>query len=302
MQLILLQDVENVGLRGDVVDVARGYARNFLLPRRLAEEATPARLAELEKRESHRARHEAATTDQASEIQKVLEQAELRFEMKAGPTGSLFGSVTATDIADELWEKHKVRVDRRKIELPQPIKRVGRYAVPVGIFEDVQAEVATLVVGVLPDGSELPPERVAEEEPTAEAEQPAEELLEEQVEEQAEEQAEEPVEEVLDEPVESAAEVTENSLRAETQGVSRLGFSRLIHSACGGLWNIARTFRVERPFRPPCRPDSRRQLRERMFCSACKCRPQSRAGRRGLRRFPPVETRRGRGVNTTWLR
>ena len=65
MQLILLQDVENVGLRGDVVDVARGYARNFLLPRRLAEEATPSRLSELEKRESHRARHEAATTDQA---------------------------------------------------------------------------------------------------------------------------------------------------------------------------------------------------------------------------------------------
>jgi large subunit ribosomal protein L9 len=214
MQLILLQDVENVGLRGDVVDVARGYARNFLLPRRLAEEATPARVSELAKRESHRARHEAATTDQASEIQKVLEHAELRFEMNAGPTGSLFGSVTATDIADQLWEKHKVRIDRRKVELPQPIKRVGRYAVPVEIFEEVQAEVATLVVGVLPDGSELPPEAlVAEEEPTAEAEQPAEELLEEQVdehaEEQAEEQAEESVEEVLDEPVESAAEVTE---------------------------------------------------------------------------------------------
>jgi large subunit ribosomal protein L9 len=155
MQLILLQDVENVGLRGDVVDVARGYARNYLLPRRLAEEATQARLTEHEKRESHRARHEAATSDQAHEIQAVLEKAELRFEMKAGPTGSLFGSVTATDIADELWEKHKVRVDRRKVELLQPIKHVGRYAVPVAIFEDVQAEVATLV---LPEGGELPPE------------------------------------------------------------------------------------------------------------------------------------------------
>ena len=167
MQLILLQDVDNVGLRGDVVDVARGYARNYLLPRRLAEEATPARLGELEKRDSHRARHEAATTDQATDIQKVLEKAELRFEMTAGPTGSLYGSVTATDIADELWERHKVRVDRRKIELPQPIKRVGRYAVAVGIFEEVQAEVATLVVGVLPDGSELPPEAM-EDEPVAE--------------------------------------------------------------------------------------------------------------------------------------
>ena len=198
MQLILLQDVENVGLRGDVVDIARGYARNFLLPRRLAEEATPARLSELEKRDSHRARHEAATTEQAGEIQKVLEQAELRFEMKTGPTGSLFGSVTATDIADELWEKHKVRVDRRKVELPQPIKRVGRYAVPVGIFEEVQAEVATLVVGVLPDGSELPPEAVPDEEPAAEAEQPADEP--------AEEYLDEPAEELLEEPVEAASE------------------------------------------------------------------------------------------------
>jgi len=182
MQLILLQDVDNVGLRGDVVDVARGYARNYLLPRRLAEEATPSRLSELEKRESHHARHEAATTDQAQEIQGLLEQTELRFEMKAGPTGSLFGSVTATDLADGLWEKHKVRVDRRKIELQSPIKHVGRYAIPIAIFEDVSAEVATLVVGVLPDGSELPPEElVAEEEPTAEAEQPAEEVLEEPV-------------------------------------------------------------------------------------------------------------------------
>ena len=183
MQLILLQDVDNVGLRGDVVDVARGYARNFLLPRRLAEQATPARLAELEKRDSHRARHEAATSDQAREIQAVLEKAELRFEMKAGPSGSLFGSVTATNIADELWERHKVRVDRRKIELPQPIKHVGRYTVPVAIFEDMQAEVATLVV---PEGGELPPEPeppaeepAADEAPVEEA--PVEEAFEDEV-------------------------------------------------------------------------------------------------------------------------
>jgi large subunit ribosomal protein L9 len=172
MQIILLQDVENVGLRGDVVDVARGYARNFLLPRRLAEEATPARLSELAKRESHRARHEAATTDQAREIQAVLEQAELRFEMKAGPTGSLFGSVTATDVADELWEKHKVRVDRRKIELASAIKHVGRYAIPVEIFEDVRADVATLVI---PEGGELPPEEPAEE--PAVSDEDADELI-----------------------------------------------------------------------------------------------------------------------------
>ena len=199
MQLILLQDVDNVGLRGDVVDVARGYARNYLLPRRLAEEATPARVAELEKRNSHRARDEAATADQAREIQAVLEKAELRFEMKAGPTGSLFGSVTATNIADELWERHKVRVDRRRIELPQPIKHVGRYAVPVGIFEDMLTEVTTLVV---PEGGELPPEEPAAEEAAGEegsvelVEEPAiEEPL---VEEPAMEAETEPAEETTD--------------------------------------------------------------------------------------------------------
>ncbi len=160
MQIILLQDVEKVGLRGDVVDVARGYARNYLVPRRLAEEATPARVAELEKRDSLRARHEAATVEQAREIAAVLEGVELRFEMKAGPTGSLFGSVTSTNITDALWEEKKVRIDRRKIDLDQPIKQVGRYAVGIDVFEDVRVEVQTLVV---PEGGELPAEEPAEE-------------------------------------------------------------------------------------------------------------------------------------------
>src|SRR5918996_6654299 len=115
MDVILLTDVEKVGLKGDVVNVARGYARNFLLPRRLAEEATPARVAELRKREQQRARHEAQTFEQAREIANVLEQTVLRFDVKAGPTGSLFGSVTATDVVDELWKLHKVRVDRRRV-------------------------------------------------------------------------------------------------------------------------------------------------------------------------------------------
>jgi large subunit ribosomal protein L9 len=165
VQIILLQDVENVGLRGDVVDVARGYARNYLLPRRLAEEATAGRVAELERRDGQRSRHEAATVEQAHEIVAVLEQAELRFDVKAGPTGSLFGSVTPTDIADELWQTLKVRVDRRKIELAQPIKQVGRYAVPVAIFEDVRVEVQTIVV---PEGGELPPDEPEVEEPAVE--------------------------------------------------------------------------------------------------------------------------------------
>jgi large subunit ribosomal protein L9 len=170
MQIILLQDVEKLGLRGDVVDVARGYARNFLLPRQLAEVATKARVAELERRETQRARHDASSADQAREIAEVLERTELRFDVNAGPTGTLFGSVTPTDIADEIWQVAKVRVDRRKIDLDEPIKRIGRYEVPIAIFEDVTANVKTLVV---PEGGELPAEEeeqpVAAEAPGAEA-------------------------------------------------------------------------------------------------------------------------------------
>ena len=158
MEVILRQDVDKVGLRGEVVNVARGYARNFLLPRGLADEATPARVAELQKVEEHRARHEAKTFEDAQAVAARLAELELRFDVKAGPTGSLFGSVTPTDIADELWSKHKVRVDRRKIG-SDSIKRIGRYQVPIELFQDVTAEVRTLVV---PEGGELPPEEELE--------------------------------------------------------------------------------------------------------------------------------------------
>ena len=171
MEVILLSDVEHVGLRGDVVSVARGYARNYLLPRRLAEEATPARVAELQKRDTLRARHEAKTADEAREIAEALSGTVLRFEVKAGPTGSLFGSVTPTNIADEIWSTKKIRVDRRKIEV-DPIKRIGRYEVPIGLFEDVRVEVKTEVI---PEGGELPSdEELAELEAAERAEQEAE--------------------------------------------------------------------------------------------------------------------------------
>src|SRR6185312_5018542 len=159
MDVILLKDVEKVGLRGDVVSVSRGYMRNYLGPRRLAEEATPARVSELEKRETQRARHEAQSFEDAQKIAEELGKAELRFDVNAGPQGTLFGSVTATDVADEIWEKLKIRVDRRKIDLSEPIKRIGRYAIPVEVFTDVTAEVRTLVV---PEGGELPPEEELE--------------------------------------------------------------------------------------------------------------------------------------------
>jgi large subunit ribosomal protein L9 len=154
MEVILRQDLDKVGLRGEVVNVARGYARNFLFPRGLADEATPARVAEMRKVEERRSQQEAKTFDEAQSLAEKLGQVELRFDVKAGDTGSLFGSVTPTDITDELWTKHKIRVDRRKIG-SDTIKRIGRYQVPIELFQDVTAEVRTLVV---PEGGELPPE------------------------------------------------------------------------------------------------------------------------------------------------
>ena len=165
MDVILLQDVDKVGLRGEVVNVSRGYMRNYLAPRRLAERATPALVAELERRDTERSKHEARSFEHAQEISETLAKTVLRFEVNAGPQVTLFGSVTATDVADELWRTRKVRVDRRKIDLPNPIKRIGRYEIPIELFQDVRIGVKTLVV---PEGGELPPEEEAE--PVAEGE------------------------------------------------------------------------------------------------------------------------------------
>jgi large subunit ribosomal protein L9 len=154
MDVVLREDVDALGLRGDVVNVARGYARNFLLPRGLAEVATPGLVKELERREALRARHEAKSVDEARAIATKLEGLELRFDVNAGPTGTLFGSVTATNVADRLREQQGLRVDRRKLRM-DTIKRIGRYTVPFEVFADVTADLKLVVA---PEGEELPPE------------------------------------------------------------------------------------------------------------------------------------------------
>ena len=194
-KVILRADVDNLGLRGDVVDVADGYARNFLLPRRLAERATPGLVAEHRRREELRARQEARTAEQAAELADTLRKTVLRFEVKAGPSGALFGSVTPTALADEIWRTRRIRVDRRRIDLPEPIRRIGRYEVPIELFHEVTVEVKTLVV---PEGGELPPEEPevgAETEGEAQAEAAA-----------AEAEAEDVAEPVDEAPPEPAAE------------------------------------------------------------------------------------------------
>src|SRR5207249_3368416 len=128
-------------------------------------------VAELRKHEDKRARHEAQSFEQAQEIQQKIEGAELRFDVPAGETGTLFGSVTATDIAEQVWSTQRVRVDRRKLELPESIKRIGRYEIPVELFADVTA---TLRVAVVPEGGELPPQEELDAIAAAEAQAEAE--------------------------------------------------------------------------------------------------------------------------------
>ena len=136
----------------------------------LAEPATPALVRELAKRDLLARRQEAKTTDDARSIARRVEALELRFDVNAGPTGSLFGSVTATNVADRLWEQEKIRVDRRKLSM-DTIKRVGRYTVSVELFADVVAE---LKLAVAPEGQELPTEdELAEAEAEAEASEAA---------------------------------------------------------------------------------------------------------------------------------
>ena len=121
---------------------------------KLAEVATEGRVKEVKRIDAQKAMHEARSTEQANEIAETLGKLVLRFDVKSGPTGSLFGSVTTTDIADEIWRIRKIRVDRRKIGVDN-IKRIGRYTVPIDLFEGVSAEVKLMVV---PEGGELPPE------------------------------------------------------------------------------------------------------------------------------------------------
>ena len=196
--------------------MAAGFARNYLLPRRLAEPAVPGRVAELERLAASRAQHEAQSFDQAQELVQKLESTELRFDVQAGETGTLFGSVTATEIADRVWETQRVRIDRRKLELPESIKRIGRYQVPVELFADVTA---TLRLAIVPEGGELPPEEelqaldqiAAQEEAAAAAEaeeaRAAEAAATEAAVAEAEAEAEEQVpEDAFDRAVDSAVE------------------------------------------------------------------------------------------------
>jgi large subunit ribosomal protein L9 len=144
-QAILLQDVETLGSRGEVIDVAPGYLRNFLAPRKLAQPATPGAIAEAQRRQeaAERARREAA--ERAAETADLLRRTVLTLPHAAGEDGRLFGSVTAQEIVEAIEQARGVRIDRRKVALEQPIRATGTYMVTVEVHEGVTADVKTIV-------------------------------------------------------------------------------------------------------------------------------------------------------------
>ena len=144
MQIILQEDVEKLGTRGQLVDVAEGYARNFLLPRKIGLEATPGNMKRLEKMRAAFALKEATEKDAAQKIAEQIAGVSLELTRKAGENDQLFGSVTSADIAESLAAKG-FPVDKRKIVLVDPIKVVGEYEIPVKLHREVTVNVKLTV-------------------------------------------------------------------------------------------------------------------------------------------------------------
>ena len=146
MQVILKQDVEKIGQRGDVVDVSRGYVRNFLVPRGLAEIATPSRLEEARREMAEAEEREQRIAERASEVAETLNKSVITIEARTGEDERLFGSVTAANIVSAIERARDIRLDRRRIKLEEPIKSLGTHQVPIQVHGDIEASVKVIVV------------------------------------------------------------------------------------------------------------------------------------------------------------
>jgi len=145
MEVILRQDIDNLGNRGEVVKVAPGYARNFLLPKRLAVEATESNKKIVEQERQAHLRKEAKLKSEAADLSKLMDGTTVVIKQKAGENDQLFGSVTAKDVADALAAKN-FTVDRRKVQLDEPIKQLGEFKVPLRLHKEVTTEITVQVV------------------------------------------------------------------------------------------------------------------------------------------------------------
>ena len=143
---ILLHDVEQLGEQGAVVDVSKGYLRNFLMPRKLAQPATKGAVEVIRQRQEAAERAERNAIERAEENVNLLNRTVLTIPQQAGADGRLFGSVTAQDIASAIKEARGLKLDKRNVHLPEPIKNVGTYMVVVDVVDGVTATIKTMVV------------------------------------------------------------------------------------------------------------------------------------------------------------
>jgi len=144
MEVILKEDVATLGSRGDVVKVAEGYGRNFLLPRRLAIEASAGNKKVIEQMKAASVRRSAKEKAQAEELSKQFEGLSISFQRKSGENDQLFGSVTSGDLADALGKK-SFNIDRRKIQLHEPLKTLGEFTIPVKLHKEVTAHLKVVI-------------------------------------------------------------------------------------------------------------------------------------------------------------
>jgi large subunit ribosomal protein L9 len=145
-QAILLQDVEELGERGTVVDVSAGYLRNYLQPRKLAEPATRGSIEQAKRRRETAERVEREAVERAQENAALLSKTVLTIPQQAGDDGRLFGSVTTQDISEAILDARGIKVDKRRIHLDEPIRHVGTYMVVIEVNEGVTATIKTMVV------------------------------------------------------------------------------------------------------------------------------------------------------------
>ena len=146
MQVILKQDVDKIGRRGEIIDVSRGYVRNFLVPRGLAEMATPGKLEEVRHEMEEAEERDRRMAERASEIAEILNKSVITIEARTGEDERLFGSVTAANIASAIERARDVRIDRRRVRLDEPIKSLGTHQVLIQVHGDVEASVKVIVV------------------------------------------------------------------------------------------------------------------------------------------------------------
>ena len=147
MKVILLQEVKKLGKKGEIMEVAEGYARNFLLPKKLAAPATADTLNQLQQQKSAAADRQKRQLEEAKLLAAQLGQIEVKVKAKAGEGGKLFGAVTTKDIADAANAQHGVELDRRKMEITDPIKNLGQTSVVMKIHPEVTAEIKVQVIG-----------------------------------------------------------------------------------------------------------------------------------------------------------